>query len=163
MNQSICMATDQFNPFPINIWPIIGATAAWMIFNCMLKNYLPQFFSLFLCFLDKMHFSRSISDSFEYFSRISWDNISIASMSLSPCFFQNENPKLIAIRLAEQGLSFLINWYKIIDEDFLDDPINSQSNFINSVRTKSLIAKYSLYPLLFFSESSEGRQEIAIS
>ena len=66
---------------------------------------------------------------------------SIASVQFSPAFLQNHDPKLISRRFCKQRLSFLIDWYVIINDYLPKDAFIHDSSHVYAERIYSEIWK----------------------
>ena len=74
-------------------------------------------------------------------------------MTFSPSFFQNDHPKLIFIRLAEEGFTSFVDGNKIINHYLFNFAINSQSDFVDAVGIVILVAENICNSSLLFSQS----------
>lgn len=43
------------------------------------------------------------------------DDVGIAAVGFGPCFFEDGYPDLFFVGLAEDGVSFVVDWYVVID------------------------------------------------
>ena len=53
-------------------------------------------------------------------------------MYFGPYFFQDQDPKLILIGLAEKRLSYLVNRHEVIDENLFDFSVDLDGDFVQA-------------------------------
>ena len=91
------------------------------------------------------------------------NDVGIAPMRFGPCLFQNEDPELVFIGLAEEGLSIQVDRHEVINQNLLNDSINSQLDLVDAIGIELLISKHTVDPTINFSNCGNSRQEIAIA
>ena len=82
------------------------------------------------------------------------NNVAIVSVCFCPGLLKNGHPNLIFSWLTKNRSSFTIYWNIIIDQYFLNNSINPESYFINSIFHERLLSKDVFYSLLSFCKSS---------
>lgn len=91
------------------------------------------------------------------------DDVSIASVSLCPGFFEDRYPDLIFVGLAEDRLSSLVNWYIVVNKDLLYDSVDSEGDPKDAIFDSLLLSEDGSDALFTFGQCGDCGEEVAVT
>lgn len=91
------------------------------------------------------------------------NDIGVTAVGFGPGLLEDGHPDLIFIGLAEDWVSFGIHRHVVIHQYLLDDSVHPENDSIDPMFHAFLGTKDDLDSVLLLGESSNCRQEVAIS